>query len=136
MSREPKPEHGRRIDQIFADFNESWMKYWNAYVELQNQLYESVKAAREVSWLAGTDPAKLSAINAAQRDLFASMPRRMDYEPLGQVSLDLDSAVNKIDQLQTALAVEKAKIKKLEEAIEVLEKRAQVSRDELVSAQR
>jgi hypothetical protein len=70
-----------RVEGIFAAFNESWLVYWDAYVELQNQLYESVKAAREVSWLAATDTDEISRINMAQRELFASMPRRMDYSP-------------------------------------------------------
>ncbi len=72
----------KRVEEAFVEFNESWMVYWEAYVELQDQLYESFKAAREVSWLAATDTAKMAKINQAQRQLFASMPRRIDYAPL------------------------------------------------------
>jgi hypothetical protein len=109
----------KRAERIFAEFNESWMKYWTAYVELQNQLYESAMAAREVSWLAATDIEAISRINQLQRDLFASMPRRMDYVPLGQVR-NLDNAMRRLDELEAALAVEKEKCRRLEDAIEVL----------------
>ena len=122
------------IDRIFADFNKAWMTYWDAYVELQNQLYESIKAAREVSWLAGTDTGKISEINQAQRELFASMPRRMDYMPLGQISRDLDSALSKLEALQSALVVEKEMCKKLEEATGILKESARVTEQALVSA--
>jgi hypothetical protein len=48
------------------------------------------------------------------------VPRRLDYVPLGQVSLDLDSAPSKIGDLDAALtSVEKA-CRKLEAEIEIL----------------
>jgi hypothetical protein len=121
---------GKRAERIFAEFNESWMKYWTAYVELQNQLYESVKAAREVSWLAGTDVETISRINQLQRDLFASMPRRMDYVPLGQIR-NLDNAMRRLDELEAALAVEKEKCGRLEDAIEVLRNQVRKAKQEL-----
>lgn len=80
-----------KLNEIFADFNKSWAKYWDSYVRLQEQLYECLRAAREVSWLAATDERKLSEINQVQRELFSAMPRRLDYEPLGQVTRDLGS---------------------------------------------
>ncbi len=55
-----------RVEGIFAAFNESWRVYWDAYVELQNQLYESVKAAREVSWLAAKKTKCLKLIDAIE----------------------------------------------------------------------
>src|SRR3989441_13298890 len=102
------------VEEIFAEFNRSWMTYWDAYVELQNQLYESIKAAREVSWLAATDTGKMSEINQAQREVFASMPRRMDYMPLGQITRGFDSAVSKLEDLESALSAEKEKCKRRE----------------------
>ena len=96
------------------------MVYWDAYVDLQNQLYESIKTAREVSWLAATDTTKMSDINSVQRELFSTMPRRMDYMPLGQISRDLDSALSKLEELEAALSVEKEKCKRLEQATDVL----------------
>lgn len=124
----------REIEQIFAKFNESWMTYWEAYVELQNQLYESVKAARDVSWLAATDTQKISEINSVQRDLFASMPRRMDYMPVGQIAQDFDSALSKLEGLEKALSVELEKCTRLEEATEVLKERAKETKEELLRA--
>ena len=121
-------------ERIFAEFNKAWMTYWDAYVALQNQLYESIKAAREVSWLAGTDTQKMSEINQAQRELFASMPRRMDYMPLGEITRDLDSAVSKLEALQSALLVEKEMCKRLDDATSVLKERARVTQDALASA--
>ncbi len=134
MNVDTKDEQSKQIEKIFAAFNESWMNYWNAYVELQNQLYETVKAAREVSWLAATDFAKISEINQAQRELFAAMPRRIDYMPLGGITRNLDSAVTKLDQLETALSLEGEKCRKLEEAIEVLKERASRTEKELLAA--
>jgi chromosome segregation ATPase len=131
MSSNTDSGRDRQIEAIFAEFNESWMNYWSAYVELQNQLYESVKAAREVSWLAATDIEKISEINQAQRELFAAMPRRMDYMPLGQITRNLDSALSKLDELESALAVEKEKSKKLEEAIEALREKTKRTKEEL-----
>ena len=102
----PASADGGRIDEIFNSFAKAWLKYWDSYVALQDQLYESLRAAREVQWLAATDPAKLSEINALQRELFSSMPRRLDYTPLGQISRDLDSAPTRIAELEAALASE------------------------------
>jgi hypothetical protein len=123
-----------QIERIFASFNESWMTYWDAYVTLQNQLYESIKVARDVSWLAATDTEKMSAINSAQRDLFASMPRRMDYMPLGQITRDFDSAVSKLEELEEALVLEAEMCKKLEEATKVLVDKTRATKTELLAA--
>ncbi len=49
-----------RLREIFVSFNRAWVKYWESYVRLQDQLYESLRAGREVSWLAATDDKKLS----------------------------------------------------------------------------
>lgn len=117
--------------KIFAEFNKSWMTYWEAYVELQNQLYEGIRAARDVSWLAATDAKKVSEINSVQRDLFASMPRRMDYMPLGQISRDSDDAVGKLRALQGILFVEKELCKRLEEAIALLNEKAKMTEEAL-----
>ncbi len=117
--------------QAFDEFNESWLVYWTAYIELQNQLYESLKAAREVTWLGATDSAKMSEINAAQRQLFASMPRRLDYVPLGQVNRSMDYALSKINELQAALTSEKEKCKRLETAIDILIDKASRTKQEL-----
>ena len=108
------------LDETFDSFNKAWMKYWDSYVVLQNQLYESLRAARELQWLAATDPGKLSEINRLQRELFASMPRRLDYTPLGQVSQDLDGAQSRISEMEAALSSEEAACRKLEEAIAAL----------------
>ena len=134
MSSESGDKAGEAIGKVFEEFNRSWMTYWEAYVDLQNQLYESIKTAREVSWLAATDTAKMSEINSAQRELFSTMPRRMDYMPLGQISRDLDSAVSKLEELEAALSVEKEKCKRLEQAADVLQERARKSIEELRSA--
>lgn len=109
------------------------MNYWAAYVDLQNQLYESVRTAREVSWLAATDLVKMSEINQARRELFAAMPRKMDYSPLGQITSGLDAA-GKLDQLDAALAVELEKCKKLEQAIGRLREQAIKTKQELQAA--
>jgi hypothetical protein len=129
-------EAGTGIEKVFEEFNRSWMTYWDAYVDLQNQLYESIKTAREVSWLAATDTGKMSEINSAQRELFSTMPRRMDYMPLGQISRDLDSAVGKIEELESALAVEKEKCSRLEQATDVLLLQARRTKEELLSARK
>lgn len=130
MSIDSERARSRQIEKVFATFNESWMNYWAAYLDLQNQLYESVRAAREVSWLAATDLAKMSDINRAQRDLFNAMPRKMDYSPLGQITSGLD-ALNKLDQLDAALSAEMEKCKTLEKAIEVLREQANKTKQEL-----
>ena len=112
------------------------MKYWESYVELQDQLYESLRAAREVSWLAATDTSKLREINQAQRELFARMPRRMDYIPLAQISLDYDSAASKIAELEATLSLEEEGCKKLEEAIAILKEKAEAMKEALRAAGR
>ena len=119
-----------RLEEIFDSFNKAWMKYWESYIALQDQLYESLRAAREVSWLAATDRTKLSEINQVQRELFAGMPRRLDYIPLGQISQDLDSAPSKIAELEQALAEEEEGCRKLMEAIGVLKSK----KDEMKAA--
>jgi len=124
-------DSNKRVAQAFDEFNESWLVYWTAYIELQNQLYESLKAAREVTWLGATDSAKMSEINAAQRQLFASMPRRLDYVPLGQVNRSMDYALSKINELQAALTSEKEKCKRLETAIDILIDKASRTKQEL-----
>ena len=108
------------LQEVFGSFNEAWLKYWEFYVALQRQLYESLRAAREVQWLAATDEGKLSEVNRMQRELFASMPRRLDYTPLGQVSQDLDAASSKIEELDAALSSEEEACRKLQEAIVTL----------------
>ena len=109
-----------RIQELLDQFNESWLKYWASYVELQNQLYDSARAAREVSWLAATNDAKLSQINRTQRELYATMPRRVDYMPLGGVQRDFDDAPSKFMELEEALTAEKAKCANLQAAIDLL----------------
>ncbi len=133
MSADTESAKSKQIEKVFASFNESWMNYWAAYVELQNQLYESVRAAREVSWLAATDLAKMSEINRAQRDLFAAMPRKMDYAPLGQIASGLE-ALTRLDQLDAALSAEMEKCKKLENAIEILREQTSKTKQELQAA--
>jgi len=125
-----------RFKEIFVSFNESLMKYWESYVSLQDQLYESLRAAREVSWLAATDTSKLREINQAQRELFARMPRRMDYIPLAQISLDYDSAASKIAELEATLSLEEEGCKKLEEAIAILKEKAEAMKEALRAAVR
>jgi hypothetical protein len=119
---------------MLDEFNESWLRYWTIYVELQNQLYESARAAREVSWLAATDEAKLSQINRTQRELYATMPRRVDYMPLGGISRDLDSASSKLGELETALTAEKAKCARLVTAIDLLLEHIGNTKQELQAA--
>ena len=123
-----------RLREIFVSFNESLMKYWESYVSLQDQLYESLRAAREVSWLAATDTSKLSEINRAQREMFAGMPRRMDYVPLAQISLDYDSASSKIAELEATLTLEEEGCKKLLEAITILKGKAGAMKEALRAA--
>jgi len=113
------------IEEIFDAFGKAWLKYWDSYVALQDKLYECLRAAREVQWLAATDTTKLSEINAIQRELFASMPRRLDYTPLGQISRDLDSAPTRVAELEDALESEVEACRRLEEAIEILKTQVQ-----------
>jgi predicted RNase H-like nuclease (RuvC/YqgF family) len=101
------------------------MKYWDSYIKLQDQLYESLRAGREVSWLAATDERKMSEINQVQRELFENMPRRLDYSPLGQISRDLNSAPSKIKDLEAALSEEEAACKNLEAAIALMKEKVE-----------
>ncbi len=123
-----------KLKQIFVSFNESWMKYWESYVRLQDQLYESLRAAREVSWLAADDEKKMSEINQVQRELFAGMPRRLDYTPLGQITRDLDSAPTKIVDLERALSLEVEGCKKLEEALAIMKEKVEAMKEAMRAA--
>jgi hypothetical protein len=123
-----------RLREIFASFNEAWMKYWDSYIQLQNQLYESLRAGREVSWLAATDERKMSEINQVQRELFENMPRRLDYAPLGQISRDLNSAPSKIRDLEAALTLEEAGCKSLEAAIALMKEKVEVMKKGMSAA--
>jgi len=88
-----------------------------------------MKAARQISWLAATDERKMSEINQEQRNLFAEMPRRLDYAPLGQISREMESAPTKIAELEATLAQEEADCKKREEAIAVLKEKAEALKE-------
>ncbi len=114
-----------RLREIFVAFNEAWVKYWESYTKLQDQLYESLRAGREVSWLAAIDERKLSEINQVQRELFSGMPRRLDYAPLGQITRDLSSAPSKIADLEAALSLEEEDCKALEEAIALMKEKVE-----------
>lgn len=127
------PDKSKRIQQTFDEFNESWLVYWDAYIELQNQLYDSLKAARDVTWLGATDSAKMSEINAAQRQLFSTMPRRLDYVPLGQINRSMDYALSKVNELLAKLFSEKESCKRLEAAIDILTEKANRTKQELQS---
>jgi hypothetical protein len=116
----------KRLGEILAVYNEAWMKYWEAYIKLQDQLYESLRAGREVSWLAATDERKMSEINQVQRELFENMPRRLDYSPLGQISRDLNSAPTKIKDLEAALAQAEAGCRSLEAAIALMKEKVEI----------
>jgi cation transport regulator ChaB len=118
-------QRAKKLQEIFAAFNEAWMKYWESYTRLQDQLYESLRAGREVSWLAATDEGKLSEINQVQRELFSGMPRRLDYSPLGQITRDLSSAPSKISDLETALSQEEKACKDLEAAIALMKEKVE-----------
>jgi DNA repair ATPase RecN len=120
-----------KLEEIFDSFSQAYQRYWEAYVVLQNQLYETLRAAREVQWLAAIDEKKLSEINSLQRELFASMPRRLDYTPLGQISEDLDSAPNKINELDATLSSANEACRKLEEGIVTLKVRTQAMKEAL-----
>jgi len=120
-----------RLKDVFDSFNRAWLKYWESHIALQKQLDEALRAAREVQWLAATDQGELSEVNRLQRDLFGSMPRRLDYTPLGQVSQDLDSAPSKIEELDAALSSEEEACKTLEEAISILKGQTQTMKESL-----
>jgi chromosome segregation ATPase len=115
--------HDAKLREIIAAYNEAWMKYWESYIKLQDRLYESLRAGREVSWLAATDERKMSEINQVQRELFENMPRRLDYSPLGEISRDLNSAPSKIRDLEAALTQEEAACKSLEAAIALMKEK-------------
>ena len=117
---ETKEARYARLAEIFTAFNGAWMKYWESYRKLQDQLYESLRAGREVSWLAATDQAKLSEINQVQRELFSGMPRRLDYAPVGEITQDMESAPTKIADLQDALSKEEEACRDLEAAIALM----------------
>ncbi len=70
-------------------------------MELQNQLYESVKAARRSPGSPLLTLQKMMEVNQVQHQLFASIPRRIDYTPLGQVIQNMDNALRKLNKLQT-----------------------------------
>jgi len=114
-----------KLREIFAAFNEAWMRYWDAYVKLQEQLYESLRVGREVSWLAASDERKMSEINQVQRELFENMPRRLDYSPLGQITRDLNNAPTKIKDLEAALALAEEGCKSLEAAIVLMNEKVE-----------
>jgi hypothetical protein len=122
-----------KLREIFEAYNEAWMKYWESYVKLQDELYETLKAGREVSWMAATDERKLSEINQIQRDLFAGMPRRLDYAPLGQITRDLDDAPSKIADLEAKLALEEEGCRKLEAAISLMREKVEAMKEALRS---
>jgi hypothetical protein len=122
------------MKEILASFNEAWMKYWDAYIKLQDELYESLRAGREVSWLAATDERKMSEINQVQRELFQNMPRRLDYSPLGQISRDLNSAPSKIKDLEEALAQAEEGCKSLEAAIALINEKVEIMKNAMNAA--
>ncbi len=121
-----------RLAEIFAAFNEAWMKYWTSYSKLQDQLYESLRAGREVSWLAATDQEKLREINRLQRELFSGMPRRLDYAPLGEVTRDMGSATSKIVDLQEALSRDEEGCRDLEMAIALMKEKVDVMKKAMI----
>lgn len=123
-----------RFEEIFVTFNEAWKKYMESYVSLQGQLYEVLKAAREVSWLAATDERKLSEINQVQRELFAGMPRRLDYAPLGQITRDLGSAPSKIAELEAALTLGEEGCRSLEAAIALMKEKVEEMKEAMRTA--
>src|SRR5712692_625579 len=123
-----------RLMEIFVSFNKAWVKYWESYVKLQDQLYESLRAGREVSWLAATDERKMSEINQVQRELFSGMPRRLDYSPLGQIMRDLGSAPSKIADLEAALTLEEEGCKDLEAAIALMKEKVDIMKEAIRNA--
>lgn len=127
--------HETKLREIFASFNEAWMKYWDSYIKLQDQLYESLRAGREVSWLAASDERKMSEINQVQRQLFENMPRRLDYSPLGQITRDLESAPSKIMDLESALAQAEEGCKNLEEAISLMKAKVEAMKKAMSAAE-
>ncbi|MCL4355359.1 MAG: hypothetical protein JRM79_03690 [Nitrososphaerota archaeon] len=126
--------HDARLREILSAYNEAWMKYWESYIRIQDQLYESLRAGREVSWLAATDERKMSEINQVQRGLFENMPRRLDYSPLGQITHDLDSAPSKIRDLEAALAQAEEGCGSLEAAIALMKEKVEVMKKAMSAA--
>ena len=126
--------HDARLREIFVAYNEAWLKYWDSYIKLQDQLYESLRAGREVSWLAATDERKMSEMNQVQRELFENMPRRLDYSPLGQITRDLSSAPSKIKDLEAALTEEETACKSLEAAIAPMKEKVEVMKKAMSEA--
>ena len=124
------------LEAIVDSFSQAWKRYWEAYIELQDQLYETLRAAREVQWLAATNEERLSETNRLQRELFASVPRRLDYVPLSQVSQDLASAPSKIQELCAALSSEEEACKRLEAEITALKTKTLAMKEALQSIQR
>ena len=127
-------EQAAELREILAQFNKAWTKYWESYIALQDQLYESLRAGREVSWLAATDERKMSEINQVQRELFQNMPRRLDYAPLGQISRDLNSAPSKISDLEAALTNLEGGCRSLEEAIALMKEKVEKMKEAMKSA--
>ena len=126
--------HEAKLREILAAYNEAWMKYWESYIKLQDQLYESLRAGREVSWLAATDERKLSEINQVQRELFEGMPRRLDYAPLGQITRDLNSAPSKIKDLEASLAQTEEGCRRLEAALTLMKEKVEVMKKAMNAA--
>jgi predicted nucleic acid-binding Zn-ribbon protein len=126
--------HEARLKEILTAYNEAWTKYWDSYIKLQDQLYESLRAGREVSWLAATDERKLSEINQVQRSLFESMPRRLDYSPLGQITHDMSSAPNKIKNLEAALVKADDGCRSLEAAIALMKEKVEAMKEAISAA--
>lgn len=124
------------LAEIFVAFNEAWLKYWASYVKLQDQLYESLRAGREVSWLAATDQEKLREINQVQRELFSAMPRRLDYSPVGEITQGMGSASVKFADLQEALSKEEEGCKDLESAIALMKEKVDDMKKAMLARER
>ena len=129
-----KGDRDAKLVEIFAAFNEAWMKYWESYVRLQEELYESLRAGREVSWLAASDERKLSELNQMQRELFSGMPRRLDYAPLGQITRDLGAAPSKIADLEATLTLEEEGCRSLEAAIAIMKEKVAAMKEAIRTA--
>ena len=126
--------HEARLQEILAAFNEAWLKYWDSYIKLQDQLYESLRAGREVSWLAATDERKMSEMNQVQRELFENMPRRLDYSPLGQITRDLDSAPSRIKDLEAALDQVEEGCRSVEASLTLMKEKVEVMKKAMSAA--
>ncbi|MDG6951727.1 MAG: hypothetical protein JRN16_03395 [Nitrososphaerota archaeon] len=127
-------DHEARLREILSAYNEAWMKYWKSYIRIQDQLYESLRAGREVSWLAATDERKMGEINQVQRQLFENMPRRLDYSPLGQITHNLSSAPSKIRDLEAALAQTEEGCRSLEAAIALMKEKVEAMKKAMSAA--